>query len=314
MEPEPFDHVVLGAGLRGLGAALRQRRAAPGATLLVVDAAARAGGQVQTQRSNGFVCELGPFAFLRQELEPVLAQLDAPPRLVEPLAEGRRGWRFDGAGLVPTEVEPVPVACPSGNEELVQACRRALGPALRLGRPVTALLPHGAGVDVVLGGDVASRLRARKLTLALPAAAAAALLAPFDRALTPVAARLGGEPRAFVFLGGHAGDAPELRGYGIVPDPTVATAVAEVIVCTQVFAQRALPGRCLVRIELAASGDDAALVAAASTTLAQWTGTQAAWPFTKVHRFVANGGDPAAAVECRARLAAVAAHLQATLA
>ena len=28
---------------------------------------------MQTQRSNGFVCELGPFAFARAEVEPLLA-------------------------------------------------------------------------------------------------------------------------------------------------------------------------------------------------------------------------------------------------
>jgi len=45
MDAERFDHVVLGAGLRGLHAALHARRTQPAASLLLVDAAPRAGGR-----------------------------------------------------------------------------------------------------------------------------------------------------------------------------------------------------------------------------------------------------------------------------
>jgi protoporphyrinogen oxidase len=312
MAVERFDQVVLGAGLAGLLAALRQRRTAPDARLLVVDAAPRAGGAVQTLRSNGFVCELGPFAFAREEVAPLLAALQRPPTPIEPLPAGRSGSRFTGAALAPVAVAPLPVAFASGNEALVQACRRELGPTLRLGRAVTAIRAGDGGVELELGGETPTRCAADRLTLALPTAAAARLLAPYDRDLLPTAARLGGTPRAFVFLGGHGGDAPELRGYGIVPDDGIDTEVAEAIFCTQAFAGRALPGRCLVRLELAAAPagvSDAALAATAVQELRRWTGTTADFPFTKVHRFAADADTAAAAAECRARLHAAAARL-----
>ncbi len=311
MDGERFDHVVLGAGLRGLGAALQIRRDHPAATLLVVDRAPRAGGRVQTQRSNGFVCELGPFAFAAGELAPLLALLPQPPRPIEPLASGRQGSLFDGSGLLAIDVEPTPLSFATGNEELVQACRRALGGALRLGRAATRLQPKATGFEVELGGETPSRVAADQVTLALPTTATATLLAEFDPALPDTARRLGTEQRAFVFFGGHGSDAPELRGYGIVPAPSVETPCSEVIFCTQVFAQRALPGRFLLRMELAtpiADADDAMLVAAAEAELRRWTGTRAPLPFTKVHRF-AVAIDDAAHVECRVRLRAIAAQL-----
>lgn len=309
MDREDFDHVVLGAGLAGLGAALRLRREHPHETLLLLDAAPRAGGVVATQRSNGFVCELGPFAFGRAEIEPLLCALTRPPTTIEPLPAGRTGAEFDGRVLVPIAIDPLPVSFTTGNEELIQACRRELGPLLRLGRAATALRPGAAGCEIDLGGEAPGGLRARRVTLALPTAATARLLLAFDRELQRHVDDLG-EPRAFVFFGGHGGDAPELRGYGIVPATTVASPCAEVIFCTQVFANRALPGRFLVRMELGgevAAADDAAVRTAAEAELRRWTGTRAPLPFTKVHRF-RGAGDPAAAAEASVRLAAAAAR------
>jgi protoporphyrinogen oxidase len=308
MDAERFEHIVLGAGLRGLQAALRIRRGHPTASLLVVDAAPRAGGAVRTQRSNGFVCELGPFAFAADELAPWLAALQQPPRTVAALESGRQGCRFDGTRMHPIDAEPLPVSFATGAEELVQACRRDLGAALRLGRAATALHPGDTGWEVELGGEAPSRLAAGALTIALPTSATALLLAGCDRELAACAQRLVDEHRAFVFFGGHGSDAPELRGHGIVPTGDLDTPCAEMIFCTQVFAQRALPGRFLVRIELAgaaASADDATAVAIAEAELRRWTGTRAPLPFAKLHRFTIEAED-AALVECRVRLQALA--------
>jgi len=313
MDGERFDHVVLGAGLRGLAAALQFRRDHPSATLLVIDAAPRAGGQVQTQRSNGFTCELGPFAFTADEVAPLLAAMAPAPPIVSALATARTGSRFDGTGLVPVAIDPAPVSFGTGCEELVQAGRRILAPSMRLGRAAVGLRPLDVGFAVELGGEAGSRLTAARLTAALPLRAAAALLAGFDRELAPLAQRLHDDARAFVFLGGHGADAPELRGYGIAPTADLDTPVAEAIFCTQVFARRALPGRFLVRVELAVTDPDAAdadLVRVAEDELRRWTGTRASFGFTKVHRFwsPAAAAGPAAA-ECRSRLAAVARHV-----
>ena len=313
MHRERFDHVVLGAGLRGLAAALAHRRERPEASLLVIDAAPHAGGSVRTQRSNGFVCELGPFAFARGEIAPLLAALDRPPPLVEPLPEGRRGWRFDGGAPTEGAGDPLPVSFASGTEELPQACRRELGAALRLGRTAAALRPTAAGWEIELGGEAATCIDAARVTLALPATASARLLGAFDRELPNVAARVGAEPRAFVFVGGHGGAWRELRGHGVLPTEAVDTPVAELLFCTQVFARRALSGRTLVRAEVAAAdAGDAALVPLVLATLQAWTGVGLAAPssnvaFSKVHRFAVDA-DPGAAVELQTRLGAVAAR------
>jgi protoporphyrinogen oxidase len=311
-EPNEVDVAVAGAGLRGLLAALRTARERPDARLLVIDAAPQPGGSVRTHRTNGFVCELGPFAFAAEELAPFTALLPALPPRVACLPSGRTGWRFDGSALQPLAVEPLPWTFRTGNEELVQACRRALDGRLRLGRAVTAIAATAGAFTLTLGGDVEANVRARELVIALPDAAAGALLGAFDRALPAAAARMGTTPAAMVFLGGDRAAAP-LRGYGIVPGPGVDSPVAEVVCCSEVFPDRALPGRCLVRVELAgdtANGDDDAVADLATAELQRWTGAAAACAFglRKVHRFprAEPGG---AAVEVRVRLREVATRV-----
>lgn len=307
---EPYDCVVVGAGLTGLRAALAAQRAAPTSPLLVVDAAPQPGGGVATQRSNGFVCELGPFAFARDELAPWLELLAVPPALVPARPEAAFGAVFRAGALERVPVDPAPVACRTGNEELVQACRRQLGAGLRLGRAVTAVAPRPAGWALELGGEVAATVHAVQLLLAVPVAVAARLLAGLDPALASAADGLQVEPAAFVFLGGLAAEHPEVRGYGVLPAEGEPGAVAEAIFCTEAFQQRALPGRCLVRCELtgrAATDDDRALVATATAELVRWTGGAGPWPFTKVHRFTRPVVD-AAHAECRARLQGLAAR------
>lgn len=305
---ERIEHLVLGAGSRGLGAALRIRREQTGPSLCVVDAAARPGGSIRSQRTNGFTCELGPFAFAETEIAPLLALLDRPPRTVA--AEVRTGAEFDGTGLHDVAVEPTPVSFGSGCEELAQACRRELGDRLLLGRAAGALRPLEAGFQVDLTGEVPATLRCGRLVLALPLAITATLLAGYDPALADVAGRLTVEPRAHVFLGGLDGDCAALTGYGVVPGAGVESPVAETIYCSNVFARRCLPGRFLLRSELAgevvaaAAGDDA-LVAAAVAELRRWTGCRAEFGFTKVHRFGTVRRD-ATWAECRTRLRALA--------
>ncbi|MCA8951849.1 MAG: FAD-dependent oxidoreductase [Planctomycetes bacterium] len=302
------DGVVLGAGLRGLGAALRWP-VRPGETVRIVDRQSRAGGSVRTQRSNGFVCELGPFAFEEAAIAPLLEVLERPPAV---LASGcDTGAVFDGARLNPCPVEPRPVSFAGGCEDLVQACRRELGDRMWLGREAVEIRPaDSGGFAIALGGEVPATLTARQLVLALPMANAARLLAGFDRALVDVADRLEREPRAFVFLGGLTRDCRELAGYGIAPAEDVPSAAVEAIFCGNVFPGRCLPDRALVRVELAgdpAQGDDAALAERAVAELRRWTGTAAEFPFVKVHRFETIARD-ATRAECRARFAGIAAR------
>lgn len=311
MDQEPvLDLAVVGAGLRGLLQGLQFRRQHPGAAFAVVDRLVRPGGTVRTQRSNGFSCELGPFAFARHEIEPLLRLLPHPPRLVDALAGSRRGWLWMGESLESANVEPAPVSFASGSEELTQACRRELAACTRLGREVTEVRPTGTGWCITLGGQVEEPLLARAVHLCVPPGEAAKLLAGLDPGLADAATRTRRLDGAFVFLGGYSADHPKLTGYGILPTEEIATPIAEVIFCTQVFPGRALPGQVLVRVELAGqvlAGDDASLAAAAEAELRAWTGCRGRFHFTKVHRFATEVADGASA-ECRARVAGLAAR------
>ncbi|MCC7395807.1 MAG: FAD-dependent oxidoreductase [Planctomycetes bacterium] len=302
MTSDDLDLLVVGAGRTGLTAALTALRARPTLRLAVVDALPQPGGTMRTQRSNGFLCELGPFAFAREEVTPLLDLLPAPPRLIECLESGRRGLLITPGGAQPIAVEPLPVSFAAGNEELPQACRRALGPALRLGREVVAITPAGDRFLVELGGEVRHALTTSELLLAVPPPAAGRHLGNFDPALAEVAQRCESRQVAYAWFGGDRGQAPTLVGYGAVPREDLPSPLAEAICCDQVFPGRALPGRFLVRCELTTppASDDEALNTAA-TELRRWTGTTAAFGFQKLHRFAVPVLD-GAWVECRMRL------------
>lgn len=299
-----FDVLVLGAGLRGLRAALGVRRSQPERSLLVVDRAPQPGGSVRTVRTNGFVCEHGPVGFSRDELDATLALLQHAPTPLAAMPGAHTGFVFDGERR-PIDVAELPWSFRTGNEELVQACRRELGSTLRLGREVTAITaaPDG-GFRVALAGDPPGELHAHELQIALPLDVTASLLGAFDPALPDVAARLRRERRALVWLGGDASTMPEAQGYGLVPAQGLASPLLEVVFCTQVFAGRALPGRTLVRCEVVApeGADEAAAIAIADRELRTWTGTKATFGLQKATPFVHLHEDDGAAIECRSRL------------
>ena len=231
-----YDVVVVGGGLRGMRATARARAERPDARVLCVEATPAPGDDVQSQRSNGFVCELGPFAYTREELDFWLEHLDAPPRVVSASDRARTGWLFDGDERRPLRVEPEPYSFPTGCEELVQGYRRQLGEALRLGRRVTSIAPQSdGGFALALGTSPPSELRAQQVVLAIPDVDAADILAPFEPELPQVAARAERAERAFVWFGGIADQAPELTGYGVLPHPSLQGSVAEMIFCTEVF-------------------------------------------------------------------------------
>jgi protoporphyrinogen oxidase len=308
---ESFDAIVLGAGRRGLAAALAWRRRDPGGRLLVVDAAPVPGGSIRTLRTNGFVCEMGRFAFTDEELAPLLALLEPAPTPIPALPGAASGWLRTQAGNQPLQVAPKPWTFRSGNEELVQACRRALGGCLRLGRSVAAVDHDGAEFLVHLAGDPPSTALARALHVALPVATAGRLLARFDPALGEAATRIASTARAFAFFGGDRAAAPELRGYGILAAEDQPSPLAEAIFCSEVFPARALAGRFLVRAELVdapADASDEALLASAAAELRAWTGIGADFPLQRLHRFAAPDAD-GAFVECRTRLHALPARV-----
>lgn len=310
MPPEPgetLDMIVLGAGLRGLGAALAHTAAAPRKTLLVIDPLPQPGGSLRTQRTNGYLCELGPFALDAEQLAAATHHLPQAPTPIDALPGADHGYVFDGSSLQRVPLERAPRSFRTGLEELPQACRRALGPALRLGRAAIAITVANGEFPVELGGEVPTALTARQLLLALPLRTSARLLAGLDPHLGPLAERLRSEPRAFVFFGGDRRQLPTLGGYGIVPADGADTALTEVVHCSEVFANRALPGRCLLRLELTLSNGaerDEAVIQLALDELQRFTGARPEFGLHKVHRFERDLDD-AVAAECRTRLRAL---------
>ncbi|MBP8300144.1 MAG: NAD(P)-binding protein [Planctomycetes bacterium] len=307
---QDVDLLIVGAGLRGLRAALTNRREHPTANLALVEEQPQPGGTFRTQRSNGFACELGPFAVTRDEVDPLLALLPQPPPLIGIQPSARQGWLWNGTERTAVAVDPEPWSFRSGIEEVVQHARRELGTALRLGRAVTATRPTPTGWEVELGGEVPSILRTRELHFCTPVATTSRLLAPLDPALGHVAERLESEPRAFAFFGGYQQDLPELTGYGMVPTDDLTSPVQEVIFCAQVFPGRALPGQALIRVELAGAllaEQDTAVLAAAEQELRRWTGCRGRLGFTKLHRFTTEVVD-GAHIECRTRLRGLCAR------
>ncbi|MCA8973178.1 MAG: NAD(P)-binding protein [Planctomycetes bacterium] len=302
------DHLILGAGLRGLRAALTRQSVNPDAAIVLVDAAPQPGGSTRTQRSNGFSCELGRFAFTRDEIAPLLDRLNPAPQPVE--SRTPSGSLFDGVRLVEVDVEPKPVSFRSGNEELTQACRRQLGPCLQLGRAAAAVSPIDGGWEITLTGEVETLIRTRHLTVCLPVDRAADLFGEFDPALAGMRPHLTREPQAFAFLGGLAADCADLRGYGIVPADGIETPVAETIFCSNVFPGRGLADRFLLRSEItgaAAAATDDDVIATTVAELRRWTGHTGTFGFTKVHRFERIARD-AAWTECRIRLRGLASR------
>lgn len=296
-----FERLVLGAGRRGLLAALR----APTSGVLVVDAAFQPGGRIRTTRTNGYLCEHGPFAFSDAELTPWRELLPRMPTPIASLPGAGSGLLFDGQ-LRPFAIDAPPWTFRTGNEELVQAARRALPNAFRLGRPVARIdRPEGASpsFEVELAGEVPSVVRGREVVLALPTRVAARLLGAFDPRLAEVGERIQQRARALAWFGGDAAEFPEAVGFGIVPAAGLATPLAEVIFCSSVFAGRALAGRFLVRCEVALGDgdDDGTALAIAERELRAWTGTKAPFALRKVERFVVDVED-GALIECRVRL------------
>ncbi len=306
-----FEHAVVGAGRRGLLAALRLRQSAAPESVVLIEAQPRPGGDDLTRRSNGFVCELGAFALGAAELAPFLAALRSPPHPIPVAAAARTGELWTGRDRVPAPVGGDPQSFRSGLEELWQACRRELEPALRLGRAATAVQRTRDGWTLTLGGEVPATLAARTLHLALPLDTSSRLCATFDPGLAAAAGLLATETGALVFLGDRTERGESVPGYGIAAAPGVPGRLREVIHCSRALPGRAIPGRCLLRCELTgvdAAATDAGLQALAEDELARWLGAPLGpFGFALVHRTAALVRDGAFA-ECSARLRGLSAR------
>lgn len=177
--------VVVGAGITGLAAAHRIATLAPEVTLTVLEARARPGGNIETERQSGFLLDGGPDAYLRTKPEAtrLVGELGLGDELVSPLARSAYvAWRGrlerlpGGMALaVPTRLGPM-LSTPLLSWE---GKARALG---------DLLLPSGwgrpAGAEEALGsfirrrfGDEAARVIADPLLGGIYAGNAEALSA-----------------------------------------------------------------------------------------------------------------------------------------
>ena len=112
--------VAIGAGLTGLQRGLAARRS--GAQVLVLDRNPLPGDSVRTLRSEGFSCELGPFALDQDAYDQACQSLENPPPRVVLQDAARFGQLYNGSELLRTPVEGSPV---SGRSGAAATARRA---------------------------------------------------------------------------------------------------------------------------------------------------------------------------------------------
>lgn len=305
-----LDQLVVGASLDGLAAARHAMR--QGRSVRVVDERPTPGGTIRTLRSEGFSCELGPFALPAARWSQLTQALDHAPPSQQLLAAARTGAVWDGRQLFPVAIPDEPTSGPGGLEDLVQAFRRELGPCLWLSRTVEDLKPAAEGWTATLAGESPTPVHAREVLLCCGIDRAARLCAPFDPALPAVAERLQHTALATCHLGYWSSErtAAAFGGYGIYVPPdlpetaTAPVAAREVTFCTNAFPRRAQAGKTLVRVELeddAAVGTDEEILQRAVASLRTLTGFDQAPLFARVQRSTTRVED-AAATECRVRL------------
>jgi protoporphyrinogen/coproporphyrinogen III oxidase len=265
---------VIGAGIAGLTVALR--RATAGDQVTLFEAAAKVGGQLESEARDGFVIEHGAEGFVaRSEAVPALAvEAGVADHVVEQLEQ--RSFRFDGSALI--ELAPgeagrlLGFQVPSdelgrgirsfwrGMAELPERLASALASQLelRLNSPVKSVAPHARGVTV-LGVDAdAKALDFDGVVIATTARSAAALLGdafgPTARALqdSPLLSSL----TVNLAFRREAIEHP-LGGTGfIVPEPEQLGGVRAVTFCSSKLPNRAPSTHALLRLFFRPSDHD----------------------------------------------------------
>ena len=199
---------------------------------------------------------------------------------------------------------------PGGLETLVERLRADLpGVTVRTGAPVRRIARDGAGYAVELDAET---LRADAVLVALPANAAAPLLAGLDGDLAAPLAAIPHEGVALATLAFARADVPHpLDAHGYLVPPNETGAVRAVTWTTSKFGGRAPEGVALFRLFFRAPGAvgeaDDVLVARASDELARTLGARGTLLLTRVSRWPA--GLPRYTLGHPARVAAIEARL-----
>lgn len=159
-----------------------------------------------------------------------------------------------------------------GLETLPRALARSLGGAFRPETGVRALTPEGGRWGVETGSG---RLEAERVILAVPAWAAAPLVAPFDPEAAAALAAIPHPPLAVLHLSWpEAALRRPLRGFGHLVVPDAARRILGAVWSSSLFPGRAPGGRVLLTVFLGGTRDpgapelaDAALVSLAARDL-----------------------------------------------
>jgi oxygen-dependent protoporphyrinogen oxidase len=219
-----------------------------------------------------------------------LSMWSAFPRFVE--MERKHGSLIRAMWKAPRpspNAPPAFVSFPGGLQELADALAARVQPSASVGRAVRALRPTASGWEIEAG----ERLSARALILAVPAAAAARLLAAVDPGLAGALGAFRSVSTAVVYLGYRRGDVGHpLDGYGVVvPRGEGLRASALGFVSTK-FPGRAPEGHVLVRAFLGGArepdvldDDDDALVDHVSAECTPVLGLRGAPVLARVFRW-----------------------------
>jgi protoporphyrinogen/coproporphyrinogen III oxidase len=131
---------------------------------------------------------------------------------------------------------------------LVARLAAELGDALALASPVLTVERAAPGYVVALGGARPRRVRAREVVLAVPAPAAATLVAPFDGELAVELRQIAAASVASVWIGApRAQFAHALDGFGCLA-PKHGSPLLGVLLCSSVFPHHAPAGHALLRV------------------------------------------------------------------
>lgn len=186
---------IVGGGLAGLVAAYQLTRA--GNLVTVLEGSSRLGGQIWTESADGFLIEHGAegYAAGRRSANQLVADLELTGRLVSQITTSSlilRGWGLErvavseAARLTGIQADRVDfgqgiASFTGGAGELVSALRAAVAhrATIRLEAEAVGLTPSAGGWMLTTGGG--RTLAADAVILAVPAAAAARLVAPMSK-------------------------------------------------------------------------------------------------------------------------------------
>lgn len=150
--------VIVGAGITGLTAAWAVARARPEAEVLVLEARERAGGNIVTERREGFLLDGGPDSFLRTKPDAIALckELGLEDELISPRDEARKVYVVHDGGLTPMP-GGMALAVPTRIRPMLSTPLLGLGAKLRMLGDFVVRAPETPAEDESIEDFVARR-------------------------------------------------------------------------------------------------------------------------------------------------------------